>query len=86
MLVPTFAVGRAQLLSLLLASMFRQKIVPPFPVFLDSPMAIEASKIYSHHPELFDDEMNAYLKAGPIAADLATLKMCADGGRLEGDQ
>lgn len=75
MLVPTFAVGRAQLLSLLMASIFRQKIVPPFPVYLDSPMAIEASKIYAHHPELYDEEMIAYLKAGPLSHDLATLKM-----------
>jgi metallo-beta-lactamase family protein len=75
MIVPTFAVGRAQLLSLLLASIFRQGIVPPFPVFLDSPMAIEASNIYSRHPELYDDEMAAFLKAGPIARDLAMLKM-----------
>jgi len=74
-LVPTFAVGRAQLLSLLLASIFRKKIVPPFPVFLDSPMAIEASKIYARHAELYDEEMVAYLKEGPLAQDLATLKM-----------
>jgi metallo-beta-lactamase family protein len=77
MMVPTFAVGRAQLLTLLLASMFRQKIVEPFPVFLDSPMAIEASKIYAHHPELYDEDMVAYLKEGPLARDLTTLKMSA---------
>ncbi len=76
-LVPTFAVGRAQLLTLLLATIFRQKIIPPFPVFLDSPMAIEASHIYARHPELYDDDMVAYLKAGPLAQDLATLKMSA---------
>ena len=76
-LVPTFAVGRAQLLSLLLASMFRQKTVAPFPVFLDSPMAIDATKIYARHAELYDDDMVAYLKAGSLEHDLATLKMSA---------
>ena len=40
-IVPTFAVGRAQLLTALLAWMFRTKKVKPFPIFLDSPMAIE---------------------------------------------
>jgi metallo-beta-lactamase family protein len=39
MLVPTFAVGRAQLLIGLLGWMFRTKKVAPFPIFLDSPMA-----------------------------------------------
>jgi len=75
MLVPTFAVGRAQLLTLLLASIFRQKIVAPFPIFLDSPMAIEASRIYARHSELYDDEMVEFLKEGPLAHDLTTMKM-----------
>jgi metallo-beta-lactamase family protein len=74
-LVPTFAVGRAQLLTMLLAWMFRNKKVQPFPLFLDSPMAIEASKIYQHHPELFDDEMNAFLKQGALSHDLKTLRL-----------
>ena len=73
-LVPTFAVGRAQLLTALLASIFRQKLIAPFPIFLDSPMAIEASKIYAHHQELFDEEMVAYLKAGRLEQDLTTMK------------
>jgi metallo-beta-lactamase family protein len=74
-LVPTFAVGRAQLLTALLASIFRQKLIPPFPIFLDSPMAIEASKIYAHHQELFDEEMISYLKAGALEQDLTTMKV-----------
>lgn len=72
-LVPTFAVGRAQLLSLLLAWAFREGVVKPFPVFLDSPMAIEASKIYQHHRELFDDDMVKFLREGSIEHDLATM-------------
>jgi len=76
-LVPTFAVGRAQLLTLLLASIFRRHIIHPFPVFLDSPMAIEASRIYARHPELYDEDMIAYLKEGPLEQDLATMKMSA---------
>jgi len=76
-LVPTFAVGRAQLLSLLLASMFRRKVIAPFPLYLDSPMAIEASRIYARHLELYDDEMIAYLKEGSLEHDLTTLKLSA---------
>src|SRR6185436_17071205 len=53
MLVPTFAVGRAQLITLLLAQMFRAGKVKPFPIFLDSPMAVEATNIYVKHVELF---------------------------------
>jgi len=72
-LVPTFAVGRAQLLLSILAKMFREKIIGPLPVFLDSPMALEASRIYGAHRELFDDETLHFLER-PAEADLATVQ------------
>jgi len=75
-LIPTFAVGRAQLLVTLLSVMFRKKQVKPFPIFLDSPMAIEATRIYSRHPELFDDEMRKYIREKPLREDLKTLTPC----------
>ena len=76
-LVPTFAVGRAQLLTGLLAWMFRNGEVEPFPVFLDSPMAIETTEIYAHHRELFDEQMTEFVSVRPMREDLHTLKMCA---------
>lgn len=75
-IVPTFAVGRAQVLLLLLSQMFRRRLVRPFPVFLDSPMAIKASQIYAEHKELFDDEMLRYMSQKPIRDDLKTLTLC----------
>ena len=74
MLVPTFAVGRAQLITLLLGKMFRAGKVKPFPIFLDSPMAIEATNIYVKHSELFDDEMKALIRDHPLREDLKTMK------------
>ena len=75
-LVPTFAVTRAQLLMLLLSRMFRQKLVRPFPIYLDSPMAVAATQIYLHHEELFDDETIKYIAQKPVQSDLKTLKVC----------
>jgi metallo-beta-lactamase family protein len=75
-LIPTFAVGRAQLLVTLLSVMFRRKKVKPFPIFLDSPMAIEATWIYSRYPELFDDGMRQYIREKPLREDLKTLTAC----------
>ncbi len=75
-LVPTFAVGRAQLLMLLLSQMFRSQRVRPFPVFLDSPMAIAATEIYERHHELFDNEMLQYIAQKPVVADLKSLTLC----------
>ncbi|HZI31142.1 MAG TPA: MBL fold metallo-hydrolase, partial [Candidatus Binatia bacterium] len=75
-LVPTFAIGRTQLLLTLLSRMFRKKLVRPFPIFLDSPMAIKATEIYTQHKELYDDELLKYLAQKPMREDLRTLTLC----------
>ncbi|MCC6547258.1 MBL fold metallo-hydrolase [Candidatus Sumerlaeota bacterium] len=72
-LVPTFAIGRAQALLYYLALMFRNGHVPPFPIFLDSPMAIEATRIYQNHPELFDEELQMLRHDHPLREDLKTV-------------
>jgi metallo-beta-lactamase family protein len=74
LLVPTFAVGRAQLLLYLLAIMFRKGKVPKFPLYLDSPMAIEATRIYARHLELFDEEFHQFITTRSLQDDLTTLK------------
>jgi metallo-beta-lactamase family protein len=63
-LIPTFAIGRSQQMLYHMAVMFLRKDIPGFPVFLDSPMAIEASKVYVKHPELHDEELVAWKKRG----------------------
>jgi metallo-beta-lactamase family protein len=75
-LVPVFAVGRTQLLLYLLAGAFERKTLPPFPIYIDSPMAIEATKIYGRHSELFDDEALEMQRSGELQANLETAKFC----------
>ncbi len=75
--IPTFAVGRAQLLIVLLAWMFRTKKVNPFPVYLDSPMAIEATVIYEKYEDLYSDELKDFIRERPIREDMQLLKMAA---------
>lgn len=77
MLVPSFAIGRAQLITLLIGKMFRAGKIKPFPIFLDSPMAIEATNIYMKHFDLFDDEMKAFIRDRPLREDLKTMRPTA---------
>lgn len=49
LVIPAFAVGRAQSLLLLLARLKAGHLVPDVPVFLDSPMAIDMTEIYHRH-------------------------------------
>jgi metallo-beta-lactamase family protein len=73
-LVPTFAVGRAQLIVYLVAQMFRNGTVKKFPIYLDSPMAIEASMILGRHTELYDEDFRALNRERPLSMDLDTLR------------
>lgn len=68
-LVPTFAVGRSQQILYHLAIMFHQQKVKPFHVYLDSPMAIEASKTMVNHPDLFDQDMLDWKSRGLLPLD-----------------
>src|SRR5678810_795654 len=69
-LVPVFAVGRTQLLLYLLAGAFTRKTLPKFPIFLDSPMAIEVTKIYGKNSELFDAEALDMVESGELRRNL----------------
>ncbi|MBK5935612.1 MBL fold metallo-hydrolase RNA specificity domain-containing protein [Halorhodospira halophila] len=59
-LVPAFAVGRTQELLYILARHYEEWELGDWSVFLDSPMAIEATKVYARFPELYDAETAAF--------------------------
>jgi metallo-beta-lactamase family protein len=63
-LVPTFAIGRAQQIIYHLAELFHSKKVKPFPVYLDSPMALKAFDVYRHHQDILDDEYQELKRRG----------------------
>ncbi|MEX2499063.1 MAG: MBL fold metallo-hydrolase [Wenzhouxiangellaceae bacterium] len=50
-IVPAFAVGRTQLLLHHLNQLQRAGRIPPVPVFLDSPLAINATHVFADHPD-----------------------------------
>ncbi len=51
LLIPSFAVGRAQSMIYLLSDLMEKRKIPTLPIFLDSPMAINASRIFCDFPE-----------------------------------
>lgn len=50
--IPSFAIGRAQTLMFLLLELIKADKIPKIPIFLDSPMAISASSLYSRFNDL----------------------------------
>ena len=57
LIVPAFAVGRTQELVYRLRKLIESRDIPStLPIFVDSPMAIDATGIYRLHPEAYDEE------------------------------
>ncbi|HAV76040.1 MAG TPA: MBL fold metallo-hydrolase [Anaerolineae bacterium] len=61
-IIPAFAVGRTQELVYNLNIMMFERDVPPVPVFVDSPLAVNASDIFRKHPECFDAETRKFVE------------------------
>jgi metallo-beta-lactamase family protein len=53
-LVPAFAVGRAQELIYSLHRLSRDGQIPDLPIYVDSPLAIDITTVFRLHPEVFD--------------------------------
>ena len=73
-LIPAFAIGRTQEILYRLAEMIRGGRLPQFPIYLDSPMAIAATRLYLKHQDLFDDETGELLRRGSFLSDLASVR------------
>jgi len=55
-LIPAFAIGRTQDILYYLGTHFEEWGLDRWTVFLDSPMAIQASQVYWNYPQLYDEE------------------------------
>ncbi|HUT80970.1 MAG TPA: MBL fold metallo-hydrolase RNA specificity domain-containing protein [Candidatus Bathyarchaeia archaeon] len=64
LIIPSFAIGRTQTLVYFLNEIFEKQIIDKTPVYIDSPMAIDATEIYLKHPECFDKETLKLLRSG----------------------
>lgn len=75
--VPAFAIGRTQELLYTLRGLVAHGDVPAIPVFLDSPMAIEATRIYGRHKEDYDAVARLLLKDGTPPMAYQDLRIAA---------
>lgn len=61
-IVPSFALERTQDLIYGVHKLKLAQRIPDIPVYVDSPLAIDATDIFRLHPECFDDEMNEFMR------------------------
>ena len=71
--VPSFAIERAQEVLYHMNDLLSEKRIPNIMVFLDSPMALKVTDVFRHHPELFDEETRELLAADTSPFDFPSL-------------
>jgi metallo-beta-lactamase family protein len=62
--IPTFAVERAQELMFYISRLVRKEQIPSVPIYLDSPMAVDVNRVFEQHAECFDEETRAMIASG----------------------
>jgi len=63
-IIPAFAVGRTQELVYFLNIMLANKDIPAIPIYVDSPLAVNASDIFRKFSYLFDEETKKFVESG----------------------
>ncbi|MBK8393456.1 MAG: MBL fold metallo-hydrolase [Saprospiraceae bacterium] len=61
LIIPAFSVGRTQEIVYMLDKMATAGILPNIQVYVDSPLAVDATDVFIEHPECFDAELTKYL-------------------------
>lgn len=73
-IIPAFSVGRTQQIVYTLHQLTLEGKLPTVPIFVDSPLSVNATEVYRLHPECFNDEIYRFLreKANPFGMENLT--------------
>jgi metallo-beta-lactamase family protein len=61
-IVPSFAVGRTQEIVFNLNRMMTEGEIPHIPVYVDSPLALAATKVFNEFPDLYDEATSRFIR------------------------
>jgi metallo-beta-lactamase family protein len=61
LIIPAFSVGRTQELVYMLDQLENQGKLPRIKIYVDSPLAVDATEVFRSHPECFDKDMHTYM-------------------------
>lgn len=74
LIIPAFSVGRTQELLYFLNQLSNEKKLPPIPVYVDSPLSLEATDVVKSHPENFNELIKHLLLTDNDPFDFKGLK------------
>ncbi len=72
-IIPAFSVGRTQDIVYTLHKLALEKKLPPVPIFVDSPLSVNATEVYRLHPECFNETTYRFLREKENPFGMATL-------------
>ena len=75
LIIPTFAVERAQEVMYHIARLVNTKSIPSVDVFLDSPMAVDVTKVFREHRDCLDEETWELISSGTAPLKFPGLQM-----------
>ncbi len=65
LIIPAFSVGRTQEIVYIMDQLEHAGRLPHIPVYVDSPLAVNATTIFGSHPECYDSELSSYILKDP---------------------
>lgn len=65
LIIPAFSVGRTQEIVYMLDQLSNNGQLPRVPIYVDSPLAVNATEIFRMHPDCFDKELTDYMMTDP---------------------
>ncbi|PCJ66751.1 MAG: MBL fold metallo-hydrolase [Bacteroidetes bacterium] len=65
LIIPAFSIGRTQELVYMIDRLETAGKLPSVPVYVDSPLAVNATDIFIMHPECYDSDILAYMQTDP---------------------
>jgi metallo-beta-lactamase family protein len=73
-IIPSFALERAQEIVFAIKALKQQNKMPPMPVYVDSPLTVKITDVFKLHPECFDAETRALISGSESPFDFDQLR------------
>jgi metallo-beta-lactamase family protein len=73
-LMPVFSLEKTQMLLTELNDLVEQNLIPEVPIFVDSPLAIRLTEIYTQNTDLFNEEIRKKIESGDDVFNFQKLK------------
>jgi len=65
LIIPSFSVGRTQEIVYTLNNFYNERRLPKIDIYVDSPLAVNATEVFRLHPECFNDEVHEVMETDP---------------------